>query len=772
MPATTSSTHSATPLVVHIISGLGQGGAETVLYRLTTASANTTRSVVISLGDSGLFGPRLEQAGIPVHCMHMKGWGLLTGVWRLRSLLKRLQPDIVQTWMYHADLIGGLVARSVGLKTVVWGIRNSGENLHHSSPKARVIAWLCARLSTTIPAAIVACAEKAARQHKQWGYAAHKLHVIPNGYDLSRWQPQPLAAEQFRQQLTIDAATPLIAAVGRWNPLKDYPNLLAALAKLKRQSKAWHCVLVGKGLDPTNEELMRLLQSLDLVDYVSLLGPRNDVPSIMAAADIHVLASKAEGFPNVVCEAMASRALCVVTQVGDAARIVGEEGIVVPPQNAAALAGGLEKALHLLRSPTLSQQLDRAQQRVQRLYSLDTMVHNYLQLWQQVGQHQTIRPAPLLLYVVNNPAFFLSHRLPLALAAQQAGYQVQVATMDGPETVLIEQHGFSHHVIPLNRSGKNPFKELYSLWALYRLFRRVRPQLIHTVTIKPVLYGGIAARLARVPAMLAAVSGLGYVFLDPKQSMLRRIALRLYRSALKHPHSRVIFQNTNDQEVLVAAKAIRAEQAVLIRGSGVNLETFGYTPEKPTPPVNVLMVARLLADKGVYEYVQAAQYSQSQGQHLVWQIAGSPDEGNPSSVSTEQMRQWHQSGAIQWLGEQDHIAQLYAQAHIAVLPSYREGLPLSLVEAAACGRAVVTTDVPGCRDAIEAERTGVLVPVQDAQALYAAVADLAQNPDKRQKLGRAGRDLAERAFDIQSVIDTHLRLYDYLAPSSKKAALK
>lgn len=757
--------------VVHIISGLGQGGAETVLYRLVTASDSHIRHIVISMGGMDVFGPRLIEAGIEVHALQMKGvLGATRGAWRLRQLLKQLRPDVVQTWMYHADLIGGMVARSVGIRSVAWGIRNSGENLHHSSVKARVVAWLCARLSGVVPAVIVACADNAARRHKQWGYEADKIQVIPNGYDLSRWQPNAQAAKQLRDELGISQETPLLAAVARWNPLKDHPNLLAALSQVKRTVPQMRCLLVGEGLDSNNAELMRLITHFDLTEQLILLGRRDDIPTIMAATDIHVLSSKAEGFPNVVCEAMVSRALCVVTDVGDAAKIVGEEGVVVPPRNAKALAAGIEKAIGLLSSPELSTRLDEGAKRIAQLYSLPTMVSHYQELWHDLCVNQRQTPletgkdtsAPVLLYVVNNPTFFLSHRLPLALGAQAAGFNVHVATMNGPAVARIRSHGFTHHVLPLNRSGKNPFKELYSIWAMYRLFKKVRPKVVHAVTIKPVIYGGIAARMAQVPGFLAAVSGLGYLFTDERGGIVKTIALKLYKMALNHPHSRVVFQNSSDRDVLLQSGVVRTEQAVLIRGSGVDLTQFTDSPEAAGPPV-ALMVSRLLADKGVNEFITAAQISQQRNDGIIWQIAGSPDAGNPASLTREQIMDWHQAGVIQWLGEQTDIAGLYQRAHIAVLPSYREGLPKSLIEAAACGRAVVTTDVPGCRDAIEANVTGLLVPAKDAQALADAVTDLGHNEAKRRRFGQAGRDLAERAFDINTVIESHLRLYGYLA---------
>ncbi|MCS3507271.1 glycosyltransferase family 4 protein [Achromobacter sp. JUb104] len=369
-----------------------------------------------------------------------------------------------------------------------------------------------------------------------------------------------------------------------------------------------------------------------------------------------------------------------------------------------------------------------------------------------------------LMFVVNNPAFFMSHRVPVALAAQQAGYDVHVATMDGPAVADIQALGMTHHAIPMTRSGKHPLQELGTLLALVRLFRRVRPDVVHLVTIKPVLYGGIAARIARVPGMVAAISGLGFVFLSNslKMRLVRAVVARLYRVALGHPNSRVIFQNANDRDLLKSLGAVRDEQVVMIRGAGVDLDAYRASPEPPAPPVVVTMVARLLRDKGVREFVEAAAMLRARGVPVTMQLVGGLDAGNPASATQQEVDAWQRDGAVQALGERSDIAELYAASHIAVLPSYREGLPKSLIEAAACGRAVVTTDVPGCRDAIEPGQTGLLVPVRDAQSLADAIARLAEDAALRQRMGAAGRALAESEFDIKRVARVHVELYDAL----------
>jgi glycosyltransferase involved in cell wall biosynthesis len=619
-----------------------------------------------------------------------------------------------------------------------------------------------------VPAVIVVCAENAAVRHRQWGYRADRMRVIPNGYDLSRWQPNLAARARLRAQWGLAHETVLIGAVARWNPLKDHANLLAATALCAAANTSLRCVLAGNGMDESNVPLMSLIDRLGLRGKVILLGERDDIPDVMNALDVHVLSSCAEGFPNVVAEAMATGVACVVTNVGDAARIVGDYGWIAPPRNADALAHAINQAVSLLGTSEMAERIRLGRERVGNLFSLETMVSAYRNVWRRLAddfpqRHQT-HPRRLL-FVVNNPAFFLSHRLPLALAALQAGMDVHVATMDGPSVPQIVAHGLSHHVIPLSRSGKNPVRELYSIYALWRLFRRLQPRLVHAVTIKPVLYGGIAARAAGVPAFVAAISGLGFIFTRQRRhfDFLRWAATFLYGLALGHPNSRVIFQNADDRDTLRSAGVVSSGQAVLIRGSGVDLAQFQAVPEPPGAPV-AIMVARLLVDKGVREFVAAARLAAGHPGGLRWVLAGSPDKGNPASVANEEFAAWRREGVVECLGEQNDIASLYAKSHIAVLPSYREGLPKSLIEAAACGRPIVTTDVPGCRDAMGPGVTGLLVPARDAKALCETALLLAGDGALRREMGAAARRLAEREFDIRHVVQRHLDLYTSLMP--------
>lgn len=365
-----------------------------------------------------------------------------------------------------------------------------------------------------------------------------------------------------------------------------------------------------------------------------------------------------------------------------------------------------------------------------------------------------------ILYVVNAPEFFISHRLALALAVKGEGYEVHVATAPGVEISEIEAHGLIHHSIGFARSGQNPLVELKTLAQLVALFRRIAPDLVHLVTIKPVIYGGLAARLTGVRSVVAAVSGLGTAFLaDSGLGKLRRsLITRLYSSAFKQERLAVIFQNPDDRDSLLGYRVIQAKDARLIRGSGVKLECYPFVPEPKSVPV-VVMASRLLRDKGVFEFVSAARILRDRGVEVEMRLIGSTDPGNLTSVDEKQLEQWRDDGAVRLMGYRNDIAEQYAAANIVCLPSYREGLPKSLVEAAACGRAVVTTDVPGCRDAITPGETGMTVPVKDPLALAEAVQKLVEDPDLRERMGLAGRALAEKEFSIEKIIDQHLQIY-------------
>ncbi len=370
-----------------------------------------------------------------------------------------------------------------------------------------------------------------------------------------------------------------------------------------------------------------------------------------------------------------------------------------------------------------------------------------------------------ILYVVNSANFLLTHRLSLARAARDSGYEVHIAApYDADSRQAIESEGFSFHALPITRRGMNPVRELFTVWKLYRLYRDVRPDIVHHVTIKPVLYGGIAARLAMVDAVVNAVSGLGYVFITKgiRAALLRIVVKQGYRLALGHRNSRTIFQNSDDMELFTESRLVRKDRAVLIRGSGVDLERYKPLPEKPGTPV-VLFAGRLLKDKGLMEYLEAARLVRERGVNARFIVAGAIDAGNPSSIAAHEISEWERNGVVEYIGQCQDMSSRMAHAHIVCLPSYREGLPRVLIEAAACGRAIVATDVPGCREIVRHGINGLLIQPRDAASLSDAIQQLIQNPSLRALMAAEGRRLAH-AFSEKRVVQETLMLYAALCP--------
>lgn len=370
------------PKIVHIITSLDEGGAEAALYRLCSQDPRG-QQWVICLMSEGKYGLLLRQAGVQVASLGLKrGHFTPLAVLRLWRLIRLIQPDLVQTWMYHSDLIGGLVARIAGVRRVVWGVRTSQLDKMMVGRSTLLVIKACALLSHHVPDRIVCCAQRASHVHRQHGYAAERLRVIPNGYDLEALQPDETSGVRLRVQLGLSVVEPLLAMVARFDPQKDHRSLLEALALLRSQGMRPFCLLVGTGLEAGNTQLQAWLQQLGLRDQVRLLGPRRDVPAVMNALSLHVLSSAyGEAFPNVLGEAMACGVPCLATDVGDSGLIMGNTGWLVPPRDPASLAAALATAL---QEPEAQHQQRRraARQRIVDQFSIVRMVDRYMELYE------------------------------------------------------------------------------------------------------------------------------------------------------------------------------------------------------------------------------------------------------------------------------------------------------------------------------------------------------------------------------------------------------
>lgn len=366
-------------------------------------------------------------------------------------------------------------------------------------------------------------------------------------------------------------------------------------------------------------------------------------------------------------------------------------------------------------------------------------------------------------YIVNVDWFFISHRLPLALEAIDQGHEVYIFAKDTGRMDYLKSLGIKVYPISLERGSLNPFSSLSLLFDLKRKLIKIQPDVVHLVTIKPVLIGGIASILAKVPSIVYAISGLGYIFTNTriKAKFLRLGVIPLYRLALSAKNKVVIVQNSDDLRILRQYVSIPSSQTVLIPGSGVDLDKFS-AHNLPLENKVVLMACRMLADKGVYEFYRSALLLKDKYPHIRFVLVGGVDPDNPASLSEQELNDWAQSGAVEWWGHQSDMAATLSKATVVVLPSYREGMPKVLLEAQALGRPVVTTDVPGCREAIEGGVTGFLAEVKDENSLATAIEKLISNDSLCEKLSHNARQRAEEKFDIKQVVKTHFEVYESL----------
>jgi glycosyltransferase involved in cell wall biosynthesis len=370
--------------ILHIITGLANGGSEGALYRLTTADRSNSHQV-IALTDFGLYADRFTAAGIPVHCLAMpRGRVTIQGLRTISRLVRRIRPDVVQTWMYHADLVGGVIARLSGQRVVTWGIHASDAHQHPKGVSSKKVVWLCARLSRIVPARIIFVSQAGSLIHRQMGYRASKSRVIPNGFDTTHLAPDPEAGRRQRVAWNIAPDVKLVGMVARWDPLKDHETLIGALQTCA--DRAWTCVLIGADMNSANAELAALLHRCGVFEKVKLLGPSTDIRSVMNALDVHVLSSKSEALPSVLVEAMACATPCVATDVGDARLIMGTTGWIVPAADSGAMAHALRQALEEAGDQAAWERRKAAcRARVLAHFSLEQMVEAYNIVWKEAA---------------------------------------------------------------------------------------------------------------------------------------------------------------------------------------------------------------------------------------------------------------------------------------------------------------------------------------------------------------------------------------------------
>ena len=376
-----------------------------------------------------------------------------------------------------------------------------------------------------------------------------------------------------------------------------------------------------------------------------------------------------------------------------------------------------------------------------------------------------------LLIAVNTAEFFLSHRRHLAEGAKTSGWNVWVLCPPSPAVTQIQQLGFSVVTVPLGRKSMNPLSEFKTLWDLYKAIQFVNPQVFHGFTVKPVLYGTLVCRLLKVPKIVNTITGLGFLFISQAWwvKIIRSFVGLFYKILFSNNNISIIFQNEDDQKYFISRKWVTKNQSVVIKGTGVDLQRFKVVPESDGTPV-IVFPARLLLDKGIVELVEAADILEKKGLPFNLVLCGKEDPGNPSALSSEGVQALRNKGSnFKVLGHVEDMATAFQKSHIVCLPSYREGIPLALIEASASGRPIVTTDAPGCRSVVTDGIEGYLVPTKDSHHLALALEKLLTSKDLRKKMGENARSRAIKEFGKETIVIKNLNVYGP-SPLASRAA--
>ena len=369
--------------IIHVISGLKNGGAEAVLFRVITDETSNVHHEVISLSDEGHYGGLIESKGIKVTTLNISSFpSLFSSFFKLIGLIKAAKPDTVQTWMYHADILGGLAAKFLGIKEIFWGVHSTFLSSKDTKLPTKIAVYLSTYLSYVIPKKIICCSNTAFISHKKIGFCVSKMIVINNGFDLNFFKPDVEQRSSMRESLGILNQVFLLGMVARWHPVKDHETFLNALKNLKSSPVEWKCLLVGDGIVCENNQLMSLIKENGLENLVLCLGSRQDLPSVLNALDLHVLSSSSESFGNVTAEAMACTIPCIMTDVGEAKNMLSELGWLVPIGDSIKLYQTIELVLSEFQKCEIwTYRKKSCRKLINNCYNIDKMISSYIKVW-------------------------------------------------------------------------------------------------------------------------------------------------------------------------------------------------------------------------------------------------------------------------------------------------------------------------------------------------------------------------------------------------------
>ncbi len=716
-------------------------------------------------------------------------------------LCRRYRFDLVHTHTSKGGVVGRIAARLAGVPRVVHTIQGFAFHAYSRPWQTHIYSVIERMAGRFCDLAISVNHEDRETALARGLVPPDKIVTILNGIDPGRFRA-PFDRAAFRRSIGVGDAERLVGAVARMASQKDPRTFVVAAELLTRARPDIRCVFVGDG--PLFEAMRRLARERQLGDRLLLPGFQSDVENYVRALDVFVLCSLWEGLPISLLEAMCAGVPIVATRIKGNRECVDDScALLVPPQSPHEIADAVRR---LLDEPDLAERLvARGRRRFEERFEQERMLGETFAWYERLlapvtaavrrprdragkiagtgawrtNRHQVVRKK--ILYV-SNSAWDLYHcRLRLMLELRKLGYEVVACAPRDKHARKFDKHSIRFIHLPMTLAGRNPVREAVVVLRLAALYLRERPVLVHHFAMKAVTYGSMAARAARVPSIVNSITGLGMLF-GRGSCLLRGLVILLLRWACAG-RAHLIFQNADDQRIFIDQRIVDRKNSGVVPGSGVDLTRFAVRPRDTGPsrgpaPTTFLMYGRMIWEKGVCEYVAAAQALRAKHRAgpatrpLRFLLVGGATVGNrtgvdpewsanPSTVPGAWLEQQNSQGCVEWFPHTDDVVSLIHQSDVVVLPSYyREGIPRSLVEAMACGKAVITTDTPGCRDTVEPGVNGLLIEPRSVQALAAAMERLALHPEQASEMGSAGRRIAERRFADAVVVRGVLGEYE------------
>ena len=788
--------------VVHVINSFECGGAEAMLCNLLLRSdrAKFDASVIALIDDMTVAGPILR-AGFDVSCVGMKaGLPDPRGLWRLARRLRRLDPDIVHTWMDHSNLIGGLAALAAPQAKVVWGVHHCDHVPGVAKRSTLMTVSACARLSKWLPARVVCCSEQSKASYERYGFDRRRMMVIPNGFDLDRFRPDAAAREHVRREMNLPPGAALVGLVARYDPFKDHATFLRAAALLASTHPQAHFVMCGRGADAGNAELAARVQSLGLAGRCHLLGQRGDVERVQAALDVAASSSISEAFPLAVGEAMACGVPCVVTAVGDSALLVGPTGRVVPPKDPEALAAAWREVLDLEASAR-AKLGDAARRRVRERFDVGSVTRRYEAVYEELTAPRLAaasrnRPSCATTAPPASPP--KRDPPPASLAFRGRPTEPPTGQSRPPRVLMVVESssgGTGRHVVDLCRGLADRGCEVHLLYSTGRTDRlflegvcslpavRCEPlamrREIHPSDLAAVLEarrylhlhgpfdavhghsskGGAVARLAALGLGVPAFYTLhGFVVMDPSLALWKRALYLSIELVLSLRTRRIIAVSPEERRAAVRMGLGRSRVALVPNG-------VGGEQLSPRPHARRLIgaaegdlvigfVGRFVPQKAPHVLVRAMARVAAAAPHARLAMVGAGPLEEPLRRLAAELGV---AERVLWLGERD-ARTVVAGFDVFAISSCKEGLPYVVLEAMSAALPVVATDTAGVESLVESGVNGAVVPCGDFEAFAAALVDLGNDPRKVERQGRASLARVAR-FSIDAMVDGTLALY-------------